>query len=129
MLNTRIIAGFVGLLLAGGIGLAADPPTKIVIKPDATGTVKVGQSVYFAYPYEKDHTTRLKRALVGKEIFVGLKEVHTGPADKGENNVLFKPNKVGTFKVTLEVFVGTIENGMFETYKYNLVVKKKNDDD
>jgi hypothetical protein len=122
----RIAAGLLGLLWVGLL-FAADAPKKITIRPNDAGEVKVGETVYLAYPYKKDHTAKLKRLVIDKQNVVGLKEFHTGPADMGENNVIFKTSKVGKFVIEMEVFREPLENARVEKYRYTLVVRKKDD--
>jgi hypothetical protein len=123
----RTMVGFLALLLAVGMLSAADAPKTVTIRPGGTASVTLGDTVYLAYPYKKDHTLKLKRLIVDGNNVLRLKEFHTGAADAGENNVIYKPNKVGTFKVEMEVFIGVLENAMLEKYNYKIVVKKKDD--
>jgi hypothetical protein len=124
----RTTMGFLGLLLGVGMLSAADAPKTVTIRPNGTAAIKLGDTVQLAYPFKKDHTLKFKRLVIDKMNVLDLKEVHTGPADAGENNVIYKPKKIGTFKIQMEVFVGVLENAMLEKYNYTIAVKKKDDD-
>lgn len=124
----RAVAGLIGLLVASSMLGAATPPKPVVVRPNGTAKLTLGQTVHFAYPYDKDTTPAFRRLVIDKKYVVSLKEVHTGPADKGENNVIYTPKTTGTVKVILEVFIGPPENTQYEKYSYTLVVKKKDDE-
>jgi hypothetical protein len=124
----RTAVGFVGLLVATSMLWAADTPKPVVVRPNGTGKLTLGQTAHLAYPYDSETTPSLRRLVIDKKFVVGLKEVHTGPADKGENNVIFTPKSTGTIKIVLEAFIGPRENTVYERYNYTLQVKKKDDE-